>query len=566
MIGHTISHYRILEKVGEGAMGVVYKALDTTLDRVVALKFVSTAAVSGESTRERLVREAKACAALNHANIMTVYEFARTDEHDFIVMEFVEGRTLQEIIGEKTFEIPEVVETSLQVLDGLRAAHDKGIVHRDLKASNIMLDSHGRPKIMDFGLAKLAQASVLTQSGSTVGTIAYMSPEQARGEEADHRSDLYSMGVLMYQMLTGQLPFPYPHHLAVMYALINEDPKPLRDLNPEVPPALEQIVLTAMAKDPAKRFRDCAEMAARLLELDEVRAQGTALRKRFKHLAAQHEIQAAVDAGGTKLVPSQRTRLYRYAIPGLIVLLGVVYGLTKILQPGEPEKRQRARAHVEQAILHINANNVKPASNELALAIQSDSTYSNAWATLAGLNSQLGRYELAIEQGRRAVALDENSSSAMYNLAYPLEEVGDSDEAMVWYAKAIERDSSFDRAYSALGNLLIAKGRPQEAVKLLLTAETRNPQSEFGFLLAKNLGKAYLAMQKHDEARAALERSYVLRSDFPETLSLLATAYENLGMVQQSISQWKEYAQREKDPDKQSEALSHIEHLKKKLH
>ncbi|MBM4162255.1 MAG: tetratricopeptide repeat protein [Ignavibacteria bacterium] len=562
MIGRTISHYKILEKLGEGAMGVVYKALDTTLDRVVALKFVSTAAVSDESTRERLAREAKACAALNHPNIMTVYEFARTDEHDFIAMEFVEGRTLQAMIGEKRFELPEVLETSLQVLDGLKAAHDKGIVHRDLKASNIMLDPHGRPKIMDFGLAKLAQASVLTQSGSTVGTIAYMSPEQARGEEADHRSDIYSMGVLMYQMLTGQLPFPYPHHLAVMYAVINEDPKAPRGLNPEIPSALEQIVLTAMAKDPGKRFQECAEMAARLLELDEALAQGTALRKRFKHVAAQYEIQAAVDTGWMKPLPSPRARLYRYAVLGLVVLLGIGFGLMKLLQSGESEGRKRARAHVEQAISHINANDVQSARNELALAIQSDSTYSNAWATLAGLNSQLGRYDLAIEQGRRAVALDENSSSAMYNLAYPLEEVGDSDEAMLWYAKAIERDSSFDRAYSALGNLLIAKGRPQEAITLLLTGEIRNPGSEYGFLLSKNLGKAYLAMRKYEDARSALERSYMLRTDFPETLFLLATAYEALSLMKESAEKWRQYASVEKDSGKRVEALRHIDRLK----
>lgn len=248
MLGTTISHYKILEKLGEGGMGVVYRALDTTLGRTVALKFISASAGANESMKQRLAREAKACAALNHPNITTVYDFVETDEHVFIAMEFVEGEALDKILEAKHFDAADAAALVLQLLDGLEAAHSKGITHRDLKASNIMLDADGRLKIMDFGLAKFAQGSMLTLSGCTVGTAAYMSPEQARGEETDHRTDIYSVGVVLYQLLTGTIPFPHAHHLAVLYSVVNEAPKPPRELNSSIPAAVEAVIPKAMVK------------------------------------------------------------------------------------------------------------------------------------------------------------------------------------------------------------------------------------------------------------------------------------------------------------------------------
>ncbi len=182
MIGRTVAQYKIVEKLGEGGMGAVYRAEDQKLDRTVALKFVLSSISAGLDGQERLMREAKACAALNHPNITTIYDFGEDDSSSFIVMEFVEGLTLADAIRERAFETEEVVSIGVQVADALRAAHARGIIHRDLKSANIMLDGSGRVKVMDFGLAKLADSSFVTQTGTTLGTAAYMSPEQVRGE------------------------------------------------------------------------------------------------------------------------------------------------------------------------------------------------------------------------------------------------------------------------------------------------------------------------------------------------------------------------------------------------
>ncbi|HEX9829180.1 MAG TPA: serine/threonine-protein kinase, partial [Bacteroidota bacterium] len=203
MIDKTISHYRILEKLGEGGMGVVYKAQDTTLDRVVALKFLPDRIASSEEESARFMQEAQAAASLNHPNICTIHGVEEADGKNFIVMEFVDGQTLQE---KKTgLTVKQALNIGIQVAEGLAAAHEKGIVHRDIKPENIMIRKDGRAEIMDFGLAKLRGASRLTKEGSTVGTAGYMSPEQIQGQETDHRSDIFSLGVLLYEMLTGQL-------------------------------------------------------------------------------------------------------------------------------------------------------------------------------------------------------------------------------------------------------------------------------------------------------------------------------------------------------------------------
>jgi serine/threonine protein kinase len=211
MIGQTISHYKIIEKLGEGGMGVVYKAEDAKLKRTVALKFLPSSIMASEAEKTRFIHEAQAAAALNHPNICTIYEINEIDGQAFIAMEFIEGQSLQERIvgahGRVPLPIDEAIKFAMQIAEGLQAAHEKKITHRDIKPANIMLTSKGQVKIMDFGLAKLAGRSALTKEGTTLGTVAYMSPEQARGENVDHRTDMWSFGVVLYEMLTGQLPF-----------------------------------------------------------------------------------------------------------------------------------------------------------------------------------------------------------------------------------------------------------------------------------------------------------------------------------------------------------------------
>ncbi|MCJ7578614.1 MAG: serine/threonine protein kinase, partial [candidate division Zixibacteria bacterium] len=234
MIGKTISHYKILEKLGEGGMGVVYKAQDTKLDRIVALKFLPQHLTSDPVEKERFVHEAKAASALNHPNVTTIYEIDEFEGQMFIVMEYCEGKTLKQIIEKETLSVRKVLDIGIQICEGLVVAHEKGIVHRDIKSANIMLTPRGQVKIMDFGLAKLKGGTKLTQTRSTLGTAAYMSPEQAQGEEVDQRSDVFSFGVVLYELLTGRLPFEGEHQAAIIYSIINEEPQSVARFNNQV--------------------------------------------------------------------------------------------------------------------------------------------------------------------------------------------------------------------------------------------------------------------------------------------------------------------------------------------
>ncbi len=264
MIGKTISHYKILEKLGEGGMGVVYKAEDTKLDRLVALKFLPSHLTSEFEEKERFIHEAKAASALNHTNITTIYEIDEFEGQMFIVMEYCEGKTLKQVIEKEALSIKKVLDIGIQICEGLAMAHEKGIVHRDIKSDNIMLTPRGQIKIMDFGLAKLKGATKLTKTRSTLGTLAYMSPEQAQGEEVDERSDIFSFGVVLYELLTAKLPFGGEHQAAVIYSIINEEPQSVARYNNQVSFELERIVTKALVKDKEERYQHIDDLLADL--------------------------------------------------------------------------------------------------------------------------------------------------------------------------------------------------------------------------------------------------------------------------------------------------------------
>ncbi len=261
MIGQTISHYIILEKLGEGGMGVVYKARDTKLDRDVALKFLPAHLAASEQDKARFVQEAKAASAINHPNICTIYSIDEHESQMFIVMEFVDGQTLRHKGGSITYK--QAIDCGIQIAEGLAAAHEKGIVHRDIKPENIMIRKDGIAQIMDFGLAKLrasgSKITRLTREGSTVGTAGYMSPEQVQGLDSDHRSDIFSYGVLLYELLTGQLPFKGVHETAIAYEIVNVDPAPMSSMKPDIDPSLDAIILECLEKDPRERTQSIAQ-------------------------------------------------------------------------------------------------------------------------------------------------------------------------------------------------------------------------------------------------------------------------------------------------------------------
>lgn len=268
MIGKKISHYRILEKLGEGGMGMVYKAEDTKLKRIVALKFLPAASSLNEEAKKRFINEAQTASSLQHNNICTIHDIDETDDKQiYICMDYYEGETLMQKIERGHLEIDEAVDIISQVIAGLEKAHEKGIIHRDIKPANIFITKDGVVKILDFGLAKLSGRTTMTKMGYTLGTVAYMSPEQARGTIIDKRTDIWSLGVMLYEMLTGQLPFKADYDQALIYLILNEKPEPIQKFLPNISPENLIVIDRSIEKNPDNRYQSLSEMADDLQKL-----------------------------------------------------------------------------------------------------------------------------------------------------------------------------------------------------------------------------------------------------------------------------------------------------------
>ncbi len=297
MIGCSVLHYKIVEKLGEGGMGVVYKAQDTKLKRTVALKFLPPGLTQDQQAKERFLIEAQATAALNHSNIVTVYEIGECEQQVYIAIEYLQGETLKEKINAGPLKINDALQITTQVAEGLKAAHEKRIFHRDIKSANIMTTEKGLTKIMDFGLAKLKGQSK-TSKRTMMGTTPYMSPEQLNGGDVDHRADIWSLGVVLYEMLAGQLPFNGEYEPAITYSIVNEDPEPLTALRTDVPMELERIVNKSLSKDPNERYQHIDNMLVELGAFKEsiAREKNSEVRNRKKPSRTQVTVTVAITA------------------------------------------------------------------------------------------------------------------------------------------------------------------------------------------------------------------------------------------------------------------------------
>lgn len=358
-----VGKYKVNEVIGKGGMGIVYKAQDLKLMRDVALKFLPSELMRDKEAKERFVLEAQTAASLSHPNICTIHEINEEEGKSFIAMEYVEGQNLKAKLEEKSIMLDEVLSIAIQITKGLEQAHKKGIIHRDIKSANIMVSDEGQVKIMDFGLAKVKGGTLLTREGTTLGTVAYMSPEQARSEEVGITSDIWSLGVVLYEMISGQLPFKGDLETSVMYSIVHENPRSLREIQPDIPSELQKVIDRALAKKPESRYKSVAEMKKDLMQIqrrigfDE--AEGLFLRSFWR-----------------------RIRRPQVALPLIVIILVVSFFALKYVQQGAKIQwaREWAIPEISRLAEERKYNEAYKIANEAEKFIPNDVLLLNLWS------------------------------------------------------------------------------------------------------------------------------------------------------------------------------------------
>ena len=497
MVGRVVSGYEIRSVLGRGGMGIVYKAWDPRLERLAALKLVRTDML-GREGRRRFLLEAQACSRIAHPHIVTVYAAGEEAGNPYMAMEFLSGRTLREAAAMPDVDWWRRTAWLVDALEALARLHEAGIVHRDLKPDNFMVTDEGVLKLMDFGLARVEANETMTVAGTVMGTANYMSPEQVTGKRADARSDVFSMGVVLYELLAGALPFRADNPMSVMFLIQNAEPAALDALPTDLPPALRACVARALAKDPAARYADAREFLGALRAV---------------------VAPAAVDSG--------RRRARRWLGSGLAVaLLAGALALNALRGPAGPRVDHDRAVQNNELGQDLDARG-KPdeAQAKFREAILADPRYALPWNNLAMIALQKGDRAEADSLLRRALALNPKYAGARFNLGALQEDAGRNAEAEASYREALKDDLRFGGAYNNLGALLLRTARADAARAVLEEGLCQVPAGDPTVpYLQRTLGRVAAAQQRWDEATTLWERAREKLPDDTQLRQLLQDA------------------------------------------
>jgi len=562
MIGKTVTHYKILEKIGEGGMGVIYKAVDTKLNRTVALKFLPHAVTMDSEEKQRFIQEAQAASALNHPNIITIYEIDEVDSNSFISMEYVDGGNLKTLVSENSVPIDRFFEIALGVTDGLAQAHKKGIIHRDIKSENILLTTDGRPKITDFGLAKLKGSGTITLAGKALGTAAYMSPEQVQGDELDGRSDIFSLGIVFYELLTGQMPFKGAHPMAVMYSIVYEEPLTPSQLRTDIPKSLENIISLALQKNKDQRYQ------ALELMLDDLKKAQSGSLVAIEALPEKALVRAVAVLPFEDLAPTKENEYLANGITDEII--------TDLSQIGSLKVAPRSSVMGYKGVLkdireigqelqveYILQGSIKKFGEKIRITAQLTSVSEgfHLWAEKfdGELKDIFEIQDIVSQKIVAALKLKLTPSQIQEIVKKPTANIqaydfylkgrdyysqGDKtniDFAMRMFEKALEIDPDFALAYAGLGDGYVTKymayfdkslawlDEAERTCKRALHLDSSLPEAH------RALGRVYQFRKKYSEAEREFQKAVQLKPDYTDAHRSLAWLFLEQGILDKTI-------------------------------
>lgn len=588
MMEKTFSHYKILEKLGEGGMGIVYKAQDTKLQRLVALKFLREQFVFDETSKARFLREARSASALNHLNIVTIYEIDELEGKYFIAMEYVEGSSLKDLTSQKPLQVKKALDIAIQVADALKSTHEKKVIHRDLKSDNILVTSDGIVKIADFGLAKLRDASTITTQPSMMGTLPYISPEQLKGDVTDERTDIFSFGVVLYEMLTGVLPFRGDYGEAILYSILNEEPDPITKVDSKIPVELERVIRKSLEKIPEFRYQSMREILVDLKKISREYEKTTfRLAPTLPSLAVLHfdnlgekKEDDYFAAGVTEDIITDLSKIDKIKVlsrsdvlpfkdkAASIKEVGRTLNVDYVLEGSvrKADKKLRVTAQLIRVSdgFHVWAERFDRELEDV-FEVQSDVSQKVAQALEVRLTrSQIDRIEKKPTIDIKAY--DYYLKGRDYYWRLGKEEL---EFAIQMYKKALEVDPQYALAYAGLADTyayqyeayydrsLSLLDKAEETSKRALALDYDLPEAH------RALGRVYKEKRDYQESIGEFKKAIELKPDFFEAHRALGWIYEEMRSFDDSITH-AEKALEIRSSDRESWVLLGIAHLDKK--